>query len=140
MRSAPPGIVQGERKGVARVLGPPRMAFLGRRAASEVARASETPATPTLERDHILFFTYMLGHSAVICLGGMVQRTLWQAVQHQLMASAYEQRASRAAAEMVRLVEELPSLNYHKVHPFLPNPLASAILFLNTQNNPAEDG
>lgn len=93
----------------------------------------QTPATTTIERDPMLFFTHMLAYSAIICLGGTVQRMPWQAAEHQLMAPAYEQRISWAATEIVRLVKGLPSLGYFKAHPFLPNLLSSAITFLLTQ-------
>ncbi|KAI1087098.1 hypothetical protein F5B19DRAFT_486976 [Rostrohypoxylon terebratum] len=96
---------------------------------------AQTPMTPTIERDSMVFFTHMLAHSAVICLGITVQRMAWQATEHQRMATAYEQRASRAASEMVRLVKGQPSLSCFKAHPFLPNLLASAITFLNTQDS-----
>lgn len=45
------------------------------------------------------------------------------------MAPAYEQGISWATAEIVRLVEGLPSLSYFKAHPFLPNLLSSAVTF-----------
>ena len=93
----------------------------------------QTPAITTIERDPILFFTHMLAYSAIICLGGTVQRMPWQAAEHQLMAPAYEQRISWATAEIVRLVKGLPSLGYFKAHPFLPILLSSAITFLLTQ-------
>jgi len=68
----------------------------------------QTPATTTIERDP------MLAYSAIICLGGTVQRMPWQAAEHQLMTSAYEQRISWATAEILRLLKELPSLSYSK--------------------------
>ena len=93
----------------------------------------QTPATTTIERDPMLFFTHMLAYGAIICLSGTVQRMPWQAAEHQLMAPAYEQRISWATSEIVRLVKGLPSLSYFKAHPFLPNLLSSAITFLSTQ-------
>ena len=93
----------------------------------------QTPATTTLDRDPMMFFTHMLAYSAIICLGGTVQRMPLQAAEHQLMATAYEQRISWATAEIVRLVKGLPSLSYFKAHPFLPNLLSSAITFLLTK-------
>ncbi|MCJ1472282.1 hypothetical protein MMC13_000929 [Lambiella insularis] len=93
----------------------------------------QTPAITTIERDPMLFFTHTLAYSAIICLGGTVQRMPWQAAEQQLMAPAYEQRISSAIAEIVRLVKGLPSLSYFKAHPSLPNLLSSAISFLLTQ-------
>ncbi len=89
----------------------------------------QTPATTTIERDPMLFFTHMLAYSAIVCLDGTVQRRPWQAAEHQLMAPAYEERISWATAEIVRLNKRLPSLSYFKAHPFLPNLLSSAVTF-----------
>ncbi|KAI0124994.1 hypothetical protein BJ170DRAFT_484362 [Xylariales sp. AK1849] len=99
---------------------------------------AQTPPTTIIERDAMLFFTHMLAYSAIICLGGTVQRMPWQAAEHQLMGPAYEQCVSRATAEIVRLAKTLPSLSCFKVHPFLPNLLASAVTFLFTQS-PTDD-
>ncbi|KAI0009529.1 fungal-specific transcription factor domain-containing protein [Xylariaceae sp. FL0662B] len=94
----------------------------------------QSRTTPTLERDHMLFFIHMLAHSAIICLGGAVQKTWpWQAIEN------WEQRASKAVAEMLRLVKALPSFNCFNSHPFLPNPLASGIAFLNPQQGSLGD-
>ncbi len=93
---------------------------------------AQTPATTAIECDPMLSFTHMLAYSAIICLGGTVQRMPWQAAEHQLRAPAYEQRISWATTEVVRLVKGLPSPSYFKAHPFLPNLPSSAIAFLLT--------
>jgi hypothetical protein len=89
-----------------------------------------------MERDPLLFFTHMLAHSAVICIGVIIQATP-ASLCHS--APAHEQRALRAAADMARLVQALPSLNCFKAHPFLPNPLATAVAFLQAQPAPTQD-
>lgn len=96
-----------------------------------------------VERDPMLFFTHTLAHSLVVCLGAIVQATPCHATSaqhpHPLMAPIYEQRAWRAAADMARLVHALPSLSCFKAHPFLPNPLATAVAFLQAQPAPTQD-
>jgi hypothetical protein len=79
----------------------------------------------------MLFFTHMLVHSAIIGLGAIAQATPSHAT-----SSVYEQRASQAAADMARLVYALPSISCFKAHPFLPNTLATAVLFLQAQPTP----
>jgi hypothetical protein len=83
-----------------------------------------------IERDPMLLFAHMLAHGAIVHLSGTVQRTPWQTTEHQLMANAYEQRAARAAAEIVRMAKAMPSLSCFNAHPFLPNPIATATSFL----------
>jgi hypothetical protein len=95
----------------------------------------QNQTSPTVEHDPLLLFANMLAHSAVIYLSCTVHRTPWQTVEHQLMANAYEQRASRASFEIARLAKELPPLYCFKAHPFLPNPLAAATTFLITHAN-----
>ena len=95
---------------------------------------------PAVERDPMLFFADMLAHSAVVHLSCTVQRTPWQTVEDQLMTDAYEQRASRAASEMVRLAKAVPLFSCFKAHPFLPDPLAAATTFLITHANLNEGG
>lgn len=56
------------------------------------------------------------------------------------MTHPHEQRALRATAEMLRLVKTLPSFSCFKTHPFLPNPLASGIAFLDAQGSSGDDG
>lgn len=58
----------------------------------------------------------MLAYSAIICLGGTVQRMPWQAAGPQLMAPAYKHRISWATTEVVRLGKGLPSPSYFKAH------------------------
>lgn len=98
---------------------------------------------PAVERDPMLLFTHMLAYSLVVCLGAIVQATPCHATSaqhpHTLMAPVYEQRASRAAADMARLVNDLPSLSCFKAHPFLPKPLATAVAFLQAQPAPPQD-
>lgn len=102
-----------------------------------VALLTHTPTTPIGERDPMLFFIRMLAHSAIVCLGSTVIGMPLQSAEHQHrtmgIVLTYEQRASRAALEMVRLVK-LPSLSRFKAHPFLPNLLASALTYLNTRS------
>ncbi|KAI0973113.1 hypothetical protein F4678DRAFT_478321 [Xylaria arbuscula] len=104
----------------------------------------QSPMMATVERDPMLFFIHSLAHSAIICLsgGGLDQEQLpWQRAENNQisMRMPYEQRASRAMAEMLRLVKALPSFSCFKTHPFLPNSLASAVAFLNSQKSPADD-
>lgn len=68
---APPGVVQRERQGAARVLGPLRVAGFRYRETHKATRAGARDVT--VERDPMLFFTHMLAYSAIICLGGTVQ-------------------------------------------------------------------
>jgi hypothetical protein len=103
-----------------------------------ILRQSQT--LPAAERDPILLFAHMLAHSAIVHLSGTVQRMPWQTAEYQLMTNACEQRASRAAAEIVRLAKAVPSLNCFNAHHFLPNPLASATSFLITHANLNEGG
>lgn len=95
----------------------------------------QTPSPTTIERDPMLFFTHMLAYSATIRLGETAQKMPWQAVEHHVVAPAYEQRISWATAQIVHLVKGLPPLSYFKAHPFLPNLLSSAISFLSTQSS-----
>lgn len=104
-------------------------------------RQSQTSVS-AVERDPMLLFAHLLAHSAIIYLSGTIQRTPWLTAepQPQLMASAYEQRAARAAAEMVRLAKAMPALSCFSAHPFLPNPLAFATTFLITHASLNEGG
>ena len=88
----------------------------------------------------MLLFAHMLAQSAILHLNCTVQRTPGQTVEHQLMTRAYEQRASQAASEMVRLAKAVPSFSCFKAHPFLPNPLAAATTFLIIHPNLNEGG
>ncbi|XXG96002.1 hypothetical protein Hte_002279 [Hypoxylon texense] len=107
----------------------------------------QNPTMANVERDPMLFFIHMLAHSAIICLrgsgGGAHKTPPWQGMENTQvqahLARPYEQRAPRAVAEMLRLVKTLPSFSCFKAHPFLPNPLASGIAFLNEQGSPGED-
>ncbi|RMZ82268.1 hypothetical protein DV738_g1893, partial [Chaetothyriales sp. CBS 135597] len=95
----------------------------------------QSQPSPAVEYDPMLLFAHMLAHSSILHLSGTVQRTPWQTAQQQLMTHASEQRASRAAAEIVRLAKAVPSLSSFNAHYFLPNPLASAANFLITHAN-----
>ena len=88
----------------------------------------------------MLFFAHMLAHSAIIHLSCTIQRTPWQTVEDRLLTDAYEQRASRAASEMVRLAKAVPLFSCFKAHPFLPDPLAAGATFLITHANLHEGG
>ncbi|KAI1292984.1 hypothetical protein F5Y03DRAFT_15079 [Xylaria venustula] len=98
----------------------------------------QSPMMPTVERNPMLFFVHTLAHSAIICLSGVgvdQEKLAWQRVENNQisMAMPYEQRASRAMSEMLRLVKALPSFSCFKTHPFLPKSLASGIAFLSAQ-------
>ncbi|KAI8622913.1 hypothetical protein F5Y19DRAFT_30429 [Xylariaceae sp. FL1651] len=96
-----------------------------------VKALEQGPTMPTVERDPMLFFIHMLAHSAIICLGsgGAVSHPGWDSESGHV----YKNRATRAMAEMLRLVKMVPSFSSFKSHPFLPDPLALGIAFFDTQ-------
>ncbi|KAF3765282.1 hypothetical protein M406DRAFT_355858 [Cryphonectria parasitica EP155] len=90
--------------------------------------------------DPMLFLVHMLAHSAVIKLCHMVQGAVSSAshtVEQLHAAAAFEQEASSAAAEMVRLAKQIPSFGYFKAHPFLPDLLACAASYLTSRSGNA---
>ena len=93
-----------------------------------------------VEHDPMLLFAHILAQSAVLYLNCTVQRTPGQTVEHQLMTRAYEQRASQAASEIVRLAKAVPSFSCFEAHLFLQNPLAAATTFLIIHPNLNEGG
>ena len=95
-----------------------------------------TTSSRHIDSDPLLLFAHMLAHSAIIKLSHTAQRasSTWRTVEQQNTTAAYEHRASTAAAEMVRLAKHVPSFSAFKAHPFLPDPLACAVSFLNTRS------
>lgn len=87
----------------------------------------------TVDNDPMLLFSHILAQSAVVFLSNTVQRTPWHTLEHQLVTTAYERRASVAALEVVRLMKAVPSLSCFKVHPFLPDALTCAAAFLSAR-------
>ncbi|KAI1134066.1 fungal-specific transcription factor domain-containing protein [Hypoxylon sp. FL0543] len=74
--------------------------------------------------DPMLAFSHMLARSAIIYLSMTTEIKPWQSVEHQMTASAYEERAYQAARDMAHLVTAMPRLSCFKVmtpSPFLFN-------------------
>lgn len=111
--------------------------------ASAVKRRVETLGTAAsvhVGSDSMLLFAHMLAHSAVIKLGHTVQGAASSAsctVEQLRAAAAFEQEASSAAAEMVRLAKQIPSFGCFKAHPFLPDLLGCAASYLMSRSGNA---
>lgn len=88
-----------------------------------------------VDNEPMLLFAHMLAQSAVLFLSNTVQRASWHTLEPQVVAAAYERRAAVAALEIVRLARAVPSLSCFKVHPFLPDALTSAAVFLSARCN-----
>jgi hypothetical protein len=76
-----------------------------------------------LDIDPMLIFTYVLAQSATIYLSTTTEAANWQSVEHQVRASTYEQRAFRAAVELVSLAKVIPRIGQFKVsanNPIIP--------------------
>ncbi len=84
------------------------------------AKLFEPTAANLVDRDPMLMFNCMLAHSTVIYQNSTVERIPWQTAEHRRMAAAYEQRASYAASEVVRLSRTIPNLSCFKVRPLIP--------------------
>ncbi|KAI1421088.1 fungal-specific transcription factor domain-containing protein [Xylaria sp. FL1777] len=93
----------------------------------------EQSAQALVDCDPMVLFTHMLGHSAVIYLSGTAERAPWRTVDCRRMALACEERARRAACEVVRLAKAVPGMSCFKTHPFLPSLIASTASFLAAQ-------
>lgn len=68
-----------------------------------------------LDIDPMLTFTYVLAQGAIIYLSTTTETANWQSVEHQVRASTYQQRAFRAAVELVRLAKVIPRIGRFKV-------------------------
>ncbi|KAI1461778.1 fungal-specific transcription factor domain-containing protein [Annulohypoxylon moriforme] len=75
-------------------------------------------------------FSQMLGLSAIIHLFITIDISSWHDVKHQMIASAYGERATQAAGEIAHMVKEMPKLFCFEAHPFLPNILSDTATFL----------
>ncbi|KAK3681625.1 hypothetical protein B0T22DRAFT_433896 [Podospora appendiculata] len=107
-----------------------------------------------VDSDPMLLFAHMLAHSAVVFLSNTItlpersttnpdRRWGQRTMEQQLVAAAYERRATVAAFEIVRLARAVPSLSCFKAHPFLPDPLTAAVNFLSSRSalpGPGGDG
>ncbi|KAJ6014704.1 hypothetical protein N7540_009295 [Penicillium herquei] len=89
-------------------------------------------SSPAIESDPILLFTHMLAYRAAIDLSNTVQRAPWRTPDQQVLAATYQNRATQAASEIVRLSKAVPYLGPFKAHPLLPDTLACAATFLST--------
>ncbi|GLI79432.1 hypothetical protein PoHVEF18_007767 [Penicillium ochrochloron] len=88
-----------------------------------------------LDIDPMLTFTYVLAQGAIIYLSTTTETANWQSVEHQVRASTYQQRAFRAAVELVHLAKVIPRIGRFKVHPFVPSALSQAVEFLTSHTN-----
>jgi hypothetical protein len=68
-----------------------------------------------LDIDPMLTFTYVLAQGAIIYLSTTTETANWQSVEHQVRASTYQQRAFRAAVELVHLAKVIPRIGRFKV-------------------------
>lgn len=94
-----------------------------------------TPS-PAVDSDPMLLFTHMLAYRATVQLSNTVQRASWQTANHQVLVASYQSRAAQAAAQIARLAKAVPHHSPFKTHPFLPDTLARAAVFLASQANP----
>lgn len=75
----------------------------------------DLPASPAIfECDTIRVYTHMLANSIIVYLSQITETVPWQAVEHQLMAITYEQRAYKAATEMVDLAKVVARVSCFK--------------------------
>ncbi|KAJ5378243.1 uncharacterized protein N7496_005652 [Penicillium cataractarum] len=112
--------------------------------------------TSNLDLDPLLTFTYVLAQGAIIYLSTTTENANWQSAEHQVRASTYQQRAFRAAVELIRLARVIPRIgrfkvrlrvikapvncletcsSIPKVHPFVPSALSQAVEFLTSHAN-----
>jgi hypothetical protein len=78
-----------------------------------------------LDIDPLLTFTYVLAQGAIIYLSTTTETANWQSVEHQVRATTYQERAFRAAVELVRLAKVIPRIGRFKVsltiiHAYVP--------------------
>ncbi len=82
----------------------------------------------------MLLFAHMLAYSAVIRLGHAAQRSPslagWRSVDKQSTIASYRNWGLNAAAEIVHLVQQIPSFSTVRAHPFLPDPVGCAVEYL----------
>ncbi|KAK2042691.1 hypothetical protein LZ31DRAFT_632529 [Colletotrichum somersetense] len=100
-----------------------------------LAQASPAGVASLVERDPLLAFAHMLIHSSIIHLYHTAQTVPFEVGDNSWrpVALDYEQRAYRSAGRIAQLAEAVSRLDYSKVHPFSPNALSSATMFLMTR-------
>jgi hypothetical protein len=112
---------------------------------------SNPALTLNLDLDPLLTFTYVLAQGVIIYLSTTTETATWLSAEHQMKASTYQQRAFRAAVDLIRLARFIPSIGRFKVrltviqahvnclkicsfvakvHPFVPSALSQAVEFL----------
>jgi len=104
----------------------------------QLLAGSDSDMSLTNIGDPMQAYTHILAHSAMIHLCSTIATTSLQVLEQQLKCLAYEQRAFKAASEVVRVVNVISTLGCFKAHPFLPYPLSFAASFLLTHVRPPD--
>ncbi|KAJ8106915.1 hypothetical protein OPT61_g9225 [Boeremia exigua] len=86
-----------------------------------------------VDSDPMLLFAHMVARGAVIKLGQAATSALPRSSAEQQQHHHHRRQAFVAAAEMASLTRQITHFSYFTVHPFLPDPLACAIGFLNAE-------
>ncbi|KAL9082888.1 MAG: hypothetical protein Q9165_008741 [Trypethelium subeluteriae] len=88
-------------------------------------------ATDNAEDPMLTFVHALAACAAIYVYQSMAQFMAWPTVDHEVGTPAYEEQAIQIAGELVQFIKMTPrSVSHFKAHPFLPNLIHRAAVFL----------